>query len=50
MAYLIHEGAVVDEIDSSGFTPLMCAAWKGHTPAGDLLITRGAETDGRYDV
>ena len=46
MAFLIHEGAVIDDVDDNGFTPLLCTAWKGHTPAGELLLTRGADVHG----
>lgn len=46
IALLIHEGCLINEIDNSGFTPLLCAAWKGHTPAGELLLTRGADMFG----
>ena len=34
----------------NGNTPLMWAAWKGHLPAVEYLVERGADMEAKDDV
>lgn len=43
-------GADVDLRDEDGWTPLHCAAWKGHTEEVNSLIARGADLAATIDI
>lgn len=46
LAYLISRGAVVDDADKHGITPLLAAIWEGHTACVKMLIEAGAQKTG----
>ena len=40
--FLIEQGALIDARDRDGFTPLMCAVWKGQNEVVNYLIDKNA--------
>ena len=44
---LLRGGCKIDATDTSGWTPLMEAAWNGHHPVVDMMIKRVSELSER---
>ena len=45
LARLLTEGAAIDARDHRGYSPLMLAAYLGHTEAFDFLLRAGADAN-----
>lgn len=45
VALLFEKGAVIDQTDIEGRTPLLCASLGGHYEIARLLIEKGASID-----
>lgn len=41
--HLLEKGALVDETDTEGRTPLMAAVYQNHVPIAEVLIQHGAD-------
>ncbi|XP_050314777.1 myotrophin [Anthonomus grandis grandis] len=44
--YLISQGADINAKDKHGITPVLAAIWEGHKACVELLLLKGAKTDG----
>ncbi|EGZ22618.1 hypothetical protein PHYSODRAFT_489287 [Phytophthora sojae] len=44
---LLDHGADIEAVDGEDWTPLMCAAWRGHKAMVEMLLERGAYVDRR---